>query len=287
MENQEIIKNIVPEKAEQQEKSIEREQEKIGTPKEENDTINLIKIDEEIIKKENNIVKTINSINDIRNKLGLSPTNEIPPAAQKEQVLINKLKQESRDIVEKEKNLSIEEVFKMNPKLASIGSKEKYIEYVENIFPKSTIKDVLWHGSNYSFDEFEFKETENKNYGESKYKKGWFFAKDKQTAEFYKDNTFVLKVKKLFGIDKNKNPKTYAVVVDVQNPMIEDRKNQRGIGFDEVNNAIGKYDSYIAKNVIDPVKVTDVLVVFESPQIHILGSEKDINKFRDFTSVGQ
>jgi hypothetical protein len=37
-------------------------------------------------------------------------------------------------------------VFEKFPELASVGSKEQYSQYLDSIFPKSTIKDILYHG---------------------------------------------------------------------------------------------------------------------------------------------
>ena len=39
-------------------------------------------------------------------------------------------------------------VFENSPELEKIGSNEKYSEYVGTIFPKSKIRDILYHGTN-------------------------------------------------------------------------------------------------------------------------------------------
>ncbi len=41
----------------------------------------------------------------------------------------------------------IEEVFRLNPELKQIGSKEQYKEYLKTIFPESKIQDIVWHGT--------------------------------------------------------------------------------------------------------------------------------------------
>ena len=36
-------------------------------------------------------------------------------------------------------------MFEQHPELAEIGTKEKYSEYLESIFPESKIKDIVYH----------------------------------------------------------------------------------------------------------------------------------------------
>ncbi len=38
-------------------------------------------------------------------------------------------------------------VFEQNPELAQVGSKEKYSEYLDTIFPESKVKDIVYHGT--------------------------------------------------------------------------------------------------------------------------------------------
>jgi hypothetical protein len=90
-------------------------------------------------------------------------------------------------------------------------------------------------------------------------------------------------------------PNTYSVVINVQNPTIKDFN---GIPFvQQINNTDsavyeaskltqqavkdGK-DSVIFKNIKDPY-LADNYGIFESEQIHILGSKQDIEGFKEFT----
>ena len=41
---------------------------------------------------------------------------------------------------------NVDVVFKNNPELASIGSIQQYSDYLDNLFPNSQVKDVLFHG---------------------------------------------------------------------------------------------------------------------------------------------
>lgn len=189
---------------------------------------------------------------------------------------------ESLDEIELSRD-KVEEVFRMHSDLAKIGTVDQYFEYLQTIFPNTVLKDIVYHGSNYQFDRFEEKKNSNNVYREGTYKAGWFFAKDKETAESYIDNKIMSRLSNWIGLTKDKNPTLYHILLDVENPMTEDRKGQRGIGFNEVNAAYDNgNDAYIAKNVIDPNKATDVYVVFDPDKIYILGSNKDTKNFKDF-----
>jgi hypothetical protein len=179
----------------------------------------------------------------------------------------------------------VPELFKETPELASIGTTEDYSAYLDTIFPDSEVNNIAYHGSNYKFDNFKKAVNPKNVYKEGAYKAGFFFSKDKETAKSYIDNKIIAKISNALNLSAPKNPTVYPVVLDIKNPVIEDRDGKRGIGFDEVNEAYdNKNDAYIAENVKDPNIPTDVYVVFKPEQIHILGSKKDIEDFKKFVS---
>lgn len=179
----------------------------------------------------------------------------------------------------------VPELFKENPELANIGTTKDYSAYLDTIFPDSEVNNIAYHGSNYKFDNFKKAVNPKNVYKEGEYKAGFFFSKDKETAKSYIDNKIIAKISNALNLSSPKNPTVYPVVLDIKNPVIEDRDGKRGIGFDEVNEAYdNKNDAYIAENVKDPNILTDVYVVFKPEQIHILGSKKDIEDFKKFVS---
>jgi len=104
MENQEIPKNLTPEEIEQQKKNLEQKQEeKIESPKEEDPAVRLSNINETVAKKEENIQNTQSKINEIRDGLGLPPTDEVPPSIKNDQDSIAKLNQEKSELEHKNK----------------------------------------------------------------------------------------------------------------------------------------------------------------------------------------
>lgn len=100
MENQEVSKNLKHDGIEQQKENLEQ---KIENPKEEDSIVRLSNIDKEISKKEENIKSTQNKINDIRESLALSPSNEVSPSIKTNTELVDKLNQEKFEIEHKNK----------------------------------------------------------------------------------------------------------------------------------------------------------------------------------------
>ena len=63
-------------------------------------------------------------------------------------------------------------VFKSNPKLGEIGTKEEYSDYVSTIFPSSKVQDIVFHRtkSKVSFEKFDLSFAKNLgDYGKAFY----------------------------------------------------------------------------------------------------------------------
>lgn len=103
MENQETSKKLIPEEIEQQNKSLEKKDEKVEQPIEKDDSGILSDINKKIENKNQINEDTKNKIDDIRNKLGLPTSDEIPPSINTEQEAINKLNQEKLNLENKSK----------------------------------------------------------------------------------------------------------------------------------------------------------------------------------------
>jgi len=69
----------------------------------------------------------------------------------------------------------VSEVFQEAPELASIGTERQYSEYLDSVFPDSKVKDIVYHGSPYSFTEFSKKEL-GKTTGAASAKEAFFFS---------------------------------------------------------------------------------------------------------------
>ena len=188
-------------------------------------------------------------------------------------------------------------VFEQNPELASIGSKKEYSEYLESIFTETEIKDIFWHYSNAEFKEDGFKpikpnfETLNSIPGI------YNFSNNRDFLSRYGD-------------------KIYSVILNIKDPIIESStgeyvddmdgpisrnifrigKNiesnlfapQKDDGLKEkdavINNISG--EGYIKEHPVSKKEMgipkQDIVTVFNPSQIHILGSKKDIDGFKNF-----
>jgi len=174
-------------------------------------------------------------------------------------------------------------VFEHNPEIEKIGSRQEYIEYTQTIFPDSVLKKVCFHGGKKGIDKFlkpsdpNFRKNKGANSGTKDY--GIYFTTDKAIAKTY-----------LKGY-KRQDRQMYSVMVDIKKPLI--------------NN--GFFALHIRKkfndNILNPQSITSKdyerlkqsgydsiiwqgdngeVIVFQPEQIHILGTEEDLNKFKQY-----
>lgn len=210
-------------------------------------------------------------------------------------------KPEKIDIGDKENKVEksstkkeLDSIFKEHPELAQFGTKEQYSEYIDTIFPDSKIKDIVYHGSEHTFSEFrnpshpEFQK--NKRIGTGTKEYGIYFTKYKHFAKY-----------------AGKNTNLYSVVVNAQNPYVFEGTNS--LAF--TNFIRRTFGNYLSKKIFgytaNPLQIQHIsitkeqhdrltehshdsinmgdkeeLIVFEPEQIHILGTESDIEKFKEF-----
>jgi hypothetical protein len=173
-----------------------------------------------------------------------------------------------------------------------------YSQYLDSIFPDSKVKDIVYHGTNKTFDKFDKKEIGSATqYPKIKYglPGGFYFTKDKEIA----------------GTEWGS--KIMSVIINLQNPDIMSKElfsqiidGQEGAyltqkEYDKLSKEVKEYygnDVLIrGKNsdgvIIDKEKNEEQLnydnrfretqeIVFEPEQIHILGSKQDIEGFKEF-----
>ncbi|MDB4984407.1 MAG: hypothetical protein JWM20_586 [Patescibacteria group bacterium] len=173
--------------------------------------------------------------------------------------------------------------FEQSPELRRIGTQEQYGKYLETIFPKSAVQNIVWHATNNTFDAFDKKyigsSTDQGSYGKG------FYMSDRQ---------------------RNFGERALPVMVDLKNPITTDPVKF----YEEKNNKpdfsdIEAYENYKGNYVYPtPELITALLVkngfdgvafqpepepgshveyvVFEPEQAHIIGSKPDLEKFRKF-----
>jgi hypothetical protein len=79
----------------------------------------------------------------------------------------------------------VQELFEINPELASVGTPEQYSAYLDSIFPQSKVKDVVYHGTNKKFDKFDKRFTQS-------LENLIFFFKNKINAKNWSDKSELL-----------------------------------------------------------------------------------------------
>jgi hypothetical protein len=171
-------------------------------------------------------------------------------------------------------------VFEQNLELAKIGTEQVYSKYLDSIFPESKIKDILWHGGEEGIDIFTTdRETKKYFFGLIQRKEvGAYFSNTIETAINYKELKSMFK-----GEEKSK---VYSVVIDAKNPYIitsrlDDRSNPLKIRSEFITE---KEREILFKNGYDSVVREYEYVVFNPNQINIIGSQSDIEKFKEFVS---
>ena len=191
-------------------------------------------------------------------------------------------------------------IFEQNPELEKIGTKEQYSEYLDTIFPESKIKDIVWHGSTQKFKNFDLENhSSSGNFGigiyttpdktfAQKYTRGEGFLngiilniKDPfitslKYKEYYGGNTFAPEIKMSEYI-KNDGILNYEGLdrdsLELFNQdLIEYKGPKDNIGLPMYQEKI--YSNPFLKEI----------VVFENEQAYILGSEQDVENFKEFVS---
>lgn len=202
------------------------------------------------------------SLNSTNKKLSTETVNNskivesISAENEKKEILNNRIDELKNNIINtlsgnKEQNLEniteikkgVDFVFEQNPELAKIGNLVEYSEYLNTIFPDSKIKEILYHGSK---EKIENLKPRAKKFGDI----GLFSTKNLNLAKSYGGITNPLIVNMISPkIITNATPNTETLPTD--------------------------FDGYINT-------MSDEVVVFQPNQIYVLGTEKDVENFKNF-----
>jgi hypothetical protein len=162
-----------------------------------------------------------------------------------------------------------------------------YSQYLNTVFPDSKVKDIVYRNESKKkgsvFNNFR-KGKENTNFDT-----GFYFTTQRGALDWQGWNQIQIDEQELNNEFDNK---IFAYVLNTKNPKKESFKqyfeNNEEVGFkffkDDVKKASQEnYDSLIATDVKD-ISNEDQYIVFEPEQIHILGSNQDIEDFKKFMS---
>ncbi len=181
-----------------------------------------------------------------------------------------KIKKEN-NIEENKTQKDIDFVFEQNPELEKIGTKEQYSEYLDTIFPGSKVKDIVYCGNKDEFEKFRNRYVDE----EVGVMNGIYLTHDIKYAKSY-------------------GPKIKRLLVNTVKPLntegpwtgiINDETKQKVLdkGYDAIiNNA---FDNNKIDKFLDKVKIRKTrqeIILFETDQIWVLGSNQDLENFKKF-----
>jgi predicted GNAT family acetyltransferase len=119
-----------------------------------------------------------------------------------------------------------------------------YAEYLKTVFPKTKVEQIVWHGSNYKFDEFSKIELGKTTSSDSSVE-GFFFADNIEAAKFYANKERVLtaydKIKLLHGNENFKLKKLEKELNKLKDKYSETDKNKPTFSLkDKLRDSINK-----------------------------------------------
>ncbi len=177
-------------------------------------------------------------------------------------------------------------VFEQNPTLATIGTKEQYSQYLESIFPNSTVKDILYHYSSYEKikeEGFKFFTELDGAAGAGLVEAIYFTAK--------KDNYWGKNdLSKYAAIINAEHPLDVRNATSEEDPAVLEYHALMEEGAEKPSHSEGKYETAKNRKLAFTEKGYDTVlapeleevVVFDKNHIHILGSQYDVQKFKEF-----
>lgn len=154
----------------------------------------------------------------------------------------------------------IDFVFEQNPEIEKIGTKQQYGEYIGSLFPNSTFKEVVYHGSPSNTIE---KFNEDRREGHV----GIYFSRSLDGAKNY--------ARSWDGTEK-----VYPVILDVKNSKTLDGKQYSSEEYNKIQMIKEKPIDCDAIFYDNAGGINDEIAVFNADQVHILGNGRDIEGFK-------
>jgi len=157
---------------------------------------------------------------------------------------------------------SLDFTFEQTPELAQIGTQQQYAEYLSTIFPESQVKNILYHAWPIGITTFSL-DFHKQWIGKTLRGKGIYFTDKLSGAERYAER-----------LKNNKWVETmvYPAIIDLKNPkdgVVEDFSKS-------------EYDGSILDKSNTEKGNVDYVLPYPERQIHILGSQQDIEGFKKF-----
>ena len=217
-----------------------------------------------------------------------------------------KLTNESkRDLIENKEKSNIDGVdfvFAEHPELEKIGTKEQYKQYIENIFPESKVKDILYHYSSYD----KIKEEGFKYFTETGVATGagamegiWLTKKSTNYWGSHDLNKYAAVINAPHPLDGREESSDESEVVK-EYKLIYERGTEKELDndWDPIKKEWDQTKKFqLQKNRkaafqeagYDSILGPDLeeVAVLDKENIHILGSKSDMEKFNNFVKSGE
>ena len=201
--------------------------------------------------------------------------NEIKNIASKSKSVSEK--QPEKQTGEVKEGLS--EVFRDNKELSNIGTEQQYSDYLNSIFTDSKVNDILYHGTPEGFEDFDITKAGKRTKQSSK---GIYFTESKKTAEFYAEGDVDFSdFESIEEYEAVKTSQVKAVLLNAINLKISDSIQGASAKGNEV---IRTKERFSDVGLSQETDLAHQYVVFNTEQIHVLGSNKDIQGFKDFVN---
>ena len=155
-----------------------------------------------------------------------------------------------------------------------------YSSYLDGIFPNSKVKDIVYHGTpDGQFENFDISKS-GKLTGTST--KGIYFTDGKRTADFYAESSIDFsQFESIEEYEAVTKAKVFPAILDAKNlKLVDDPQAQEKQGDVILRTKDKLSDIGLTGYAPD---LAHQYIVFEPEQIHILGSNQDIEGFKKFT----
>lgn len=172
----------------------------------------------------------------------------------------------------------IADIFGIFTDLSKYGNEEDYSKYLDTIFPNSKIKEIVYHGGTLNPDD----RGKDSFTGELGGKYGIYFTGSKMRAKSYL---------RAGGNDYKSRGNIYFALLNIERPLDSKIWSKWKFGADTITDEGLKQmrdansDGIIVTDLLSKytnIRYTTQYVVLDMNQVHIIGSDKDVDGFKKY-----